>query len=96
MDINLVRNDDAFVIMAAENKYKIKIISLALHVKKIANKPSYIGGMNKKLDDGERVRYPLVRSIVKTRTIPKGASYANLNAVFSGSIPNTVRIQVGL
>lgn len=84
MDINLTREDDKFVIMASENKYKIKILELSLHIKKIANKPSYVGAVNQKMDNGDRSRFPLVRSIVKTRQIPRGTTFTSLNDIFSG------------
>ena len=84
IDINLTREADRFVIMAEKDEYKINILSLALHVKKIANKPAYVAAVNKKMDDGERSRFPLVRSVIKTRTIPKGSVFVTLNDVFSG------------
>jgi hypothetical protein len=70
--------------MADKDEYKINILSLALHVKKIANKPAYVAAVNKKMDNGERSRFPLVRSVIKTRTIPKGSVFVTLNDVFSG------------
>lgn len=90
MGISLSREVDNFSIMApAGSKYRIKILNLALHVKKIALQPSYVAQVNRMLDNGQRARYPLVRSIVKTRTVPKASQYVPLNDVFTGRLPNT-------
>lgn len=86
MDINLTREKDEFVIMgSADTTFKIKIMDLGLHVRKIALAPSYVNEVNRRMDSGQRARYPLTRSVVKTRQIPRGSRFAPLNDLFTGN-----------
>lgn len=95
MDINLSRERDAFALMTNDDTdYIIKIVDLSLHVRKIALAPTFVNEVNKRMDAGQRARYPLTRSVVKTRSIAKGSMYAPLNDLFSGRIPNTVIVGI--
>lgn len=93
LDINLTREKDSFVLLApkeAGKNYKIKLLNLALHVRKIQPKASYVAHINKKLDAGDHALYPLTRTVVKCRNIPGGTTNGDLHDVFSGRIPNMI------
>lgn len=92
LTLALTRENDKFILMNddATKQYKIKIVSLALHVRKIGLDRRYVEAVNRKLDAGSRAIFPMVRSIVKTRTIATGSIHAPIPDLFSGRIPNTV------
>ena len=74
------------------NNYIVKLDSLSLTMRKISLKPEYVEWVNKKLDSGIRARYPLTRTVIKHRNIPRGSSYVPLTDIFSGRLPNSVVI----
>lgn len=93
LDINLTREKDSFVLLAPKTggkTYRIKLLSLGLHVRKIQPKASYVAHINKKLDAGEHALYPLTRTVVKCRNIGGGSTSGDLHDVFSGRIPNMI------
>lgn len=92
MDISLTREADAFSIMTDEEgeKYKIHIVGLRLHVRKIQCSEAYVGEVNRRLDEGQRARYPLTRSLVKTMAIPTGSLNVTLPNLYNGRMPQTV------
>lgn len=92
LSLQLTRENDKFVLMSSTvgATYRIKIISLALHARKIALDRRYVEAVNRKLDSGSRAIFPMVRSMVKTRTIASGSLYAPIPDLFNGRIPNTI------
>lgn len=92
LDVSLTREADAFSLMTEETgeKYKIHIIGLRLHVRKIQCTEAYVGEVNRRLDEGQRARYPLTRSLVKTRQIAKGSLNVTMPNLYNGRIPQTI------
>ena len=92
-DIKLSRSPDQFLITqdATDTKnYFVKIEKLSLVVRHIALKPDFVEHVNKSLDSGKRARYPLIRTVLKSRVIPQGESYTPIVDIFSGRLPVSV------
>lgn len=71
-------------------KYVIVFHELCLHVRKIGMGNDYLKAMDSKLQSGMRAKYPLIRSVIKTRTIPAGDMHADMPNLFTGRLPNTM------
>ena len=93
LDIKLSRTNDQFLItqkVTDTKTYFVKIDKLALVVRHIGLKQSYVEYVNKQLDLGKRARYPLVRTVLKSRVIPTGESYTPVVDIFSGRMPSSI------
>lgn len=91
IDVTLTRSPDKLVVMADDTTaYKITLHKLRLHYRKIQLQGDFIDKVNKKMLAGTKTRFPLTRSVVKTRAIPTGTSTIVLSDVFNGNLPNTI------
>ena len=93
LDIKLSRSPDKFLLtQAAEdnNDYFVKIDKLALVARHILLEPSFVEHVNKQLDLGKRARFPLMRTVLKSRIIQKGESYTPIVDIFSGRLPSSI------
>ena len=69
MKIRLIRNKDAFCLMAAAGStFEVKILDCKLYVRKVKISPSVFIAHNKALDVGN-AKYPIRRAVCKTYTI---------------------------
>ena len=93
MNITISKTSDAFVLWApaANNaNYRIKITELKLTCRRIQMRREWLSAMRTRLDRGDRLRYPLVRTIIKPLSLSAGDKVRSLHDVFRGRIPNTV------
>ena len=87
LDIKLSRAPDEFLITqpADDNKkYFVKIEKLSLSVRHIGLNSTLVESINKSLDSGKRAKYPLIRTVLKTRVIQKGESHTPIVDLFTG------------
>jgi hypothetical protein len=92
--IKLVRNNDAFCLMASGvQQFKIVVTAASLLVRKVKISPSVFLAHAKTLENG-MVKYPIRRVICKSFTIPAGYLDVSHGKLFSGQLP--VRLIVGL
>lgn len=96
IDLRLVRNSNAFCLMAPENStYKLKIVEASFYVRKVKLSSATQLQHIKALDSGgKHAIYPLSRSEVRTFTIPMGSLSAQEESLFSGQLPR--RIVIGM
>ena len=93
LDIKLSRVSDEFLIVQDKTdtkNYFIKIEKLSLVVRHIGLDPQFVEYVNKQLDQGKRARYPLMRTVLKSRIIQKGESYTPIVDIFSGRLPSSI------
>ena len=93
LDIKLSRTNDQFLITQDKDdakNYFVKVDKLVLVVRHIGLKQSYVEHVNKQLDSGKRARYPLVRTVLKSRVIATGESYTPIVDIFSGRMPSSI------
>jgi hypothetical protein len=91
--IRLVRNKDAFCLMAANANYRLHIVECKLLVRKLRLSPSIFISHAKALERGN-ARYPLKRIVCKSFTVPQGNLNFTQENVFSGQMP--CRVVVGM
>lgn len=93
MRIRLVRNRDAFCLMAqdANAGFKVKIRDCKLFVRKVKLSPSVYLGHAKALDVGN-AKFPIRRVVCKTFTIPRGNLDWTHENIFQGQSPTRVVI----
>lgn len=92
--LRLLRNKDAFCLMAAENSnYKIKILECKLLVRKVKLSPTVYMGHTKALNIGT-AKYPIRRVVCKSFTIPAGNYDFTHENMFQGQCPT--RLIIGL
>ena len=93
LDIKLSRASDSFLITQADadtKKYFVKIEKLSMVVRYIGLDPQFVEYVNKQLDQGKRARYPLIRTVLKSRIIQKGESYTPIVDIFTGRLPSSI------
>lgn len=93
LTIKLSRTNDEFLFCCKKTdtkKYFVKITELFLTCRHIAVKPSFIEHMNKVLDGGKRAVYPLLRTVLKSRTIGKDEWQCNVTDLYSGRLPSQI------
>ena len=92
MRIRLVRNKDAFCLMAAAGAtFKVKILDCKLYVRKVKISPSVFIAHNKALEGGN-AKYPIRRAVCKTYTIPAGNLNHTQENLFTGQLPTRIVI----
>jgi hypothetical protein len=92
--IKLVRNNDAFCLMATGGQqFKIVVTAASLLIRKVKISPSVFLAHAKTLENGT-AKYPIRRVICKSFTIPAGYLDISHEKLFSGQLP--VRLIVGL
>jgi hypothetical protein len=92
--IKLVRNNDAFCLMASRvQQFKIVVTAASLLIRKVKISPSVFLAHAKTLENG-KAKYPIRRVICKSFTIPAGYLDVSHEKLFSGQLP--VRLIVGL
>ena len=92
MRIRLVRNKDAFCLMAAAGStFKVKILDCKLYVRKVKISPSVFIAHNKALEGGN-AKYPIRRAVCKTYTIPTGNLDHTQENLFTGQLPTRLVI----
>ena len=92
MRIRLVRNKDAFCLMAAAGStFKVKILECKLYVRKVKISPSVFIAHNKALEVGN-AKYPIRRAVCKTYTIPAGNLNHTQENLFTGQLPTRIVI----
>ncbi len=92
--IKLIRNNDAFCLMATgDRQFKILITATSLLIRKVKISPSVYLAHAKTLESGT-VKYPVRRVICKSFTIPTGYLDVSHEKLFSGQLP--VRLIIGL
>lgn len=94
--LKLIRNSDAFVLMAADGAtYKIKILNASFFVRKVSVnkgiKEKHIEKMDSQL---QPALYPLRRVMMKSLTVPVGSLSLTEENLFSGQLPK--RIVIGM
>jgi len=72
--------------------YKIVIKDLLLSVDKIEMAPGTLAKHNKIFSEGGLAIYPFSRSVIKTKQIPKGESYAKIDNLFMNELPTSIII----
>jgi len=90
--IKLVRSKDAFCVMS-DADCKVKIINAMLLVRKVKLSSSVFLAHAKALENGT-AKYPILRVVCKTFTVPRGFLDISHEKLFSGQLPT--RIVVGL
>ena len=93
LQIKLTRTNDEFLFCVPKDdkkKYFIKIKKLWLNCRHIAVKPSFIEHVNKALDSGKRAIYPILRTVLKSRTISAGEVHCNITDLYSGRLPSQI------
>ena len=86
MRIKLVRNKDAFCLMAAAAAtFEVKILECKLYVRKVKISPSVFIAHNKALEGGN-AKYPIRRAVCKTYTIPTGNLDHTQENLFTGQL----------
>jgi hypothetical protein len=92
--IKLIRNSDAFCLMATgDRQFKVVVTAASLLIRKVKISPSVYLAHAKTLETGT-AKYPIRRVICKTFTIPAGYLDVSHEKLFSGQLP--VRLVVGL
>ena len=92
MRIRLIRNKDAFCLMAAAGStFKVKILDCKLYVRKVKISPSVFIAHNKALEGGN-AKYPIRRAVCKTYTIPAGNLNQTQENLFTGQLPTRIVI----
>ena len=91
--LRFVRSPQAFVMMHATEKYKIKIKSAALSICRVAVNESMRLGVEKALEVRPAL-YPLIRSDIKLFHVPSGQTVHTSENLFHGSVPR--RLVIGL
>ena len=92
MRIRLVRNKDAFCLMAAAGStFKVKILDCKLYVRKVKINPSVLIAHNIALEGGN-AKYPIRRAVCKTYTIPTGNLDHTQENLFTGQLPTRLVI----
>ena len=93
LDIKLSRASDEFLIVQGTDdtkQYFVKIEKLSLVVRHIGLHSDFVEHINKQLDQGKRARYPLMRTVLKSRIIQRGESYTPIVDIFSGRLPSSL------
>lgn len=90
--IKLERAKNAFVLMAAENNYKIHLQAASLYVRKITISPSVMIGQEKALEKGV-IKMPIRRVDVKSFALSNGLQSSTIANAFIGQLP--IRIILG-
>ena len=87
LDIKFTRHDDAYCLMsnAEDAAYKIKIESMALHIRKIHMTQSVLTYMA-----GEDVIIPIERVVQKTFSVSQGGRKYTQNALHTGLMPSLI------
>ena len=92
--IKLIRNNDAFCLMATgARQFKVLITAASFLIRKVKISPSVYLAHAKTLESGT-AKYPIRRVICKSFTIPAGYLDVSHEKLFSGQLP--VRLIVGL
>ena len=69
--------------------YRIKIIDLVLRLDKIQMDKTFQQSQNAKFNRGQLGHLPFCRTVIKTKSIPKGESYAKIDNLFINELPNS-------
>ena len=91
--LNLIRNKDAFALMAAADGNKIKIKDAALYVRKVKISSTVRMAHIKALEKGT-AKYPIKRVETKAFSVSRGSMNVNKENLFLGQLPK--RVFVGL
>ena len=91
--IKLIRSKDTFSIMAADDNFKVVILSAVIHVRRVNLAESVFNAHQKALSLGP-AKYPIKRVLVKYFQIPQGSTTTNQENLFQGQMPT--RIVIGL
>ena len=90
MTLNFTRNKDYWLLLTAatdKDKYHIVIDELEIRVKKVQLVARIANDIERRLNAGQRLRYPIVRSQIKILNVAKGSPHFNWpNAIF-GQLP---------
>ncbi|XP_071476684.1 uncharacterized protein F54H12.2-like [Diadema antillarum] len=91
LKIKLNRSKDAFCLLSStENaRYKIKIESAALYVRRVKTSPTIMLNHAKALEK-TTAKYPVNKVDVKSFSIPAGSMSINKDNLFHGQLPNRV------
>ena len=92
MYVKLIRSNEMFHLMSADENVVTKILDAHLHVRKVKIHPTIALQHGKLLDQGTTIKYPIRRSIVSSFTIPTGNLSFNKENVVSGQIPRRIVI----
>lgn len=96
LKLQLIRNTDPFVLMAALNStFKVKIVNASFFVRKVkVNAGIQLGHIEKMDKKLQPAVYPIRRVMMKSFTVPQGSMSVNEESLFSGQLPK--RIVLGL
>lgn len=73
-----------------KEKLFIKIDELRMVVRHIGMQPKFVEYVNRQLQMGRRARFPLTRTVMKTRVISAQESSANIVDLFNGRLPTSL------
>ena len=90
--LKFVRQNDAFVLMADKDDYKINIKNLRLYVKKIRIKDEIIQFHRNKFANDKFAIFPVARSQIKTFVLREGVNSEVIPSVIKGHLPRNVII----
>lgn len=92
LTLTMIRNEDSYSLISvpAETalKFRIVIEDLALSMRKNEISPVILNDNNARFARGQLAKYPLTRNILRTKSLSSGDSYARLDNVFAGVLPN--------
>ena len=93
LSITLTKTPDSFLLQKLKNhatEYKIQLQNLGIRMRKIQLPAALSTSIEASLAAGNRARYPLIRSEIKTYAIPQNTLSQKWNNIFLGQMPNTV------
>lgn len=93
LSITLTKAPDRFLLQRLKNyatEYKIELKNLGIRMRKIQLPSALSTSIEASLAAGNRARYPLIRSEIKTYAIPMNTLSQRWSNIFLGQMPNTV------
>lgn len=93
MKLTLIPSNNKFHLMAAEDKYKVKVTSARFELMKLKMNPDVINEHNMRLIKQNAI-YPIRHGEIKTFSIPAGSMQVTKESLFHGKIPR--RLIIGL
>ena len=93
MRLRLERQDQAFMVMAADDAYRLQLLEIKLYMRKVTPAPGVILGHKDALAK-TTAKYPLTSKKVTSVALPAGIRDKKTETIFEGQLPK--RVVVGL